>query len=119
MMRSRKKPLVVGITGPTRSGKSWISKELVKSFDDIQVSNNAHKPTPPGGGKKVLVLGQDSFWRRAVKLESGVFSAEEPKCTDFDGFVKKIKEKIEELTINGGEGVLVVEGFQLLHGIRY
>ena len=53
-------PIVIGITGCTRSGKSWLAKALsyVLKYNH---SNNKNKAPP-----SVTIVGQDRFWRQPV-----------------------------------------------------
>lgn len=58
-----KKPIVIGITGGTGSGKSTVSKEIFKSIDD----------------KNVVVIEQDSYYKDQSNL-----SFQERKKTNYD-----------------------------------
>lgn len=108
-------PLVVGITGSTRSGKSWVAKLLAKRLG-----------MPRGG-----IVEQDSFWCRAVRVRTPegeeLISEEEPDCTDHGAFAAAIQHAAENPEnascgagegITGGRGCVIAEGFQLLHDER-
>merc|ERR1740129_196776 len=101
------KPVVIGITGCTRSGKSRLAKALQQRL------------AVPGSA----VIGQDGFWQRAVQVTTPVgrqvISEEEPECTDSDAFVAAIQEAVGEAAAAGkGRPCVIVEGFQLVHDPR-
>lgn len=58
-----KKPIVIGITGGTGSGKSTVSKEIFKSIDD----------------KNVMIIEQDSYYKDQSNL-----SFDDRKKTNYD-----------------------------------
>mmetsp|Transcript_2246 Transcript_2246/g.5053 ORF Transcript_2246/g.5053 Transcript_2246/m.5053 type:complete len:243 (+) Transcript_2246:63-791(+) len=105
----RRTPIVVvGITGSSRSGKSWLSKELSKCL------------LLPHGA----VVEQDRFWRRSSIVQTAdgrrMVSEDEPECTDSDAFLDAIRCAISEAQPLAGcdWGCVIVEGFQLLHDKR-
>jgi len=95
-------PLVIGITGCTRGGKSWTAKALRNAFTASLGANGS-----------VAVVGQDSFWRRPVRITCANgkvrSSEEEPECTDHAAFAAAIQ------TARQSRRVVIAEGFQLLH----
>ena len=98
---------VIGITGCTRSGKSWVAKELASALR--------------ARGLRATVVSQDSFWRRAVQIslrtpsvsgaskETQAWSEEEPACVDHAAFASQIRSKRDECD------VVIAEGFLLAH----
>ena len=92
---------VIGLTGATRCGKSRIAAAL--------------KAALVAKGVKVVIVGQDAFWERAVKVRvenSEAYSQEEPECTNHARFAARIRSAMEECSAGG---VVIAEGFQLLH----
>ena len=89
-------PVVIGLTGPTRSGKSWVAKE---------------KRALEAAGTSAGVVGQDAYWVRAVQIKvdgRAVWSEEEPGCTDHAAFAEAIRRMGRE------RQVVIAEGFQLV-----
>lgn len=95
-------PVVIGLTGASRCGKSWVAKDLAEAFS-----------LPHG-----CIVGQDSYWKRSmrVRLPDGrdVMSDEEPACVDNGKFVDAVERAITTAT-GQGQKVVIVDGFQLLH----
>jgi uridine kinase/predicted NAD-dependent protein-ADP-ribosyltransferase YbiA (DUF1768 family) len=92
------KAVIIGITGCTRCGKGWLSKELQR--------------VAASAGKRVALIGQDEFWLQARQLHvQGKMrvSYEDPECFDHRRLATAIKEKM------GGNDLVIVEGCQLLH----
>ena len=104
--------VVIGISGPTRSGKSSLARALASRL----------------GVDPEAIVCQDSFWRRAVQVttESGtIFSEEEPACTDHGAFAQAIQRAVESVQVATASSsaaappaVVIAEGFQLLHDAR-
>ena len=99
---------VIGITGCSRSGKSWVAKAL------------AERLALPGE----RVVGQDVHWRHAVPVSladgRSVNSEEEPECTDHPAFARAIEVAAiggggAAAAGTGGQSVVIAEGFQLVH----
>lgn len=89
---------VIGLTGSTRSGKSWTAKVL-KSALEI-------------GGYSVRIVGQDDFWERTVMVTVAGkqrSSQEETGCTNHGAFAAEIRSAAN------GHAFVIAEGFQLLH----
>eukprot|EP00928_Gymnodinium_smaydae_P046024 TRINITY_DN30622_c0_g1_i1.p1 TRINITY_DN30622_c0_g1~~TRINITY_DN30622_c0_g1_i1.p1 ORF type:complete len:243 (+),score=52.94 TRINITY_DN30622_c0_g1_i1:118-846(+) len=84
-------PTVIALSGCSRSGKSRLAKAL-------------------GSKLGARVIGQDSYWKGAVKG-----SEEDPKCTDWNRFYKDLIAAIKK---SQASGFVVVEGFQVLHDER-
>ena len=99
--------LVIGLTGATRSGKSRLAEMLRARLVER--------------GHTVELVGQDAFWVKCVEVAlsdgSVVQSEEETSCTDHEAFVAAIKEARTRVGGNGAtrRGVVLTEGFQLLH----
>lgn len=90
--------VVIGITGCSRCGKGWVSKELLRAVE--------------AAGKKATIIGQDEFWFQTcqVNVHGHVrTSEEEPECTDHEKFAAAIKEKANT------HDVVIAEGFHLVH----
>ncbi len=86
-------PIVIGITGATRSGKGRVSRALALAL---------------GGA---TIVGQDKFWFRPwPDAATGELSEEEPECTNHSIFAEKIQEAIAS-----GARFVIAEGFLLLH----
>jgi len=96
------RPLVIGLTGSTRSGKSWVARLLCERLD---------LPSE-------CVVGQDSFWCRAVRVRTpdgeDMVSEEEPDCTDHGAFADAIQRAADQ-AVAAFQGCLIAEGFQLVH----
>ena len=96
------KSVVIGITGCSRCGKGWVSKELLRAIE--------------AQGKKATIVEQDEFWVQAcqVKVDGQMrTSEEEPECTNHGKFAAAIKEKTHTT-----HDVVIAEGFQLVHDTR-
>ena len=89
--------MVVGLTGCSRSGKSWIAGEVKRTLD-------------AQGKKTSVVVGQDSFWVQSVMVKVGAqmrSSEEDPQCTDNEAFERAIRH---EMLLHD---VVIAEGFQV------
>ena len=89
--------MVVGLTGCSRSGKSWIAGEVQRTLD-------------AQGKKSSVVVGQDSFWVQSVMVKVGAqmrSSEEDPDCTDNEAFERAIRH---EMLLHD---VVIAEGFQV------
>jgi len=99
---SPKSVIVVGITGCSRSGKSWVAKELRALLGSCQI------------------VGQDSYWVRPWQVTvdgKQVTSEEEPECTDHDAFASAIASASAAAAkgFDGSKsGCVIAEGFQLV-----
>eukprot|EP00667_Euglena_gracilis_P024892 EG_transcript_28880 len=99
-------PLVVGISGVSRSGKSRLARRLQQLL----------------GGQAIC---QDAFWRQCWPVTAAGrewLSQEAPECTDWDAFDRAVAAALAELTSAPTTGhqrpLLFLEGFQLLHDER-
>ena len=81
-------PAVIALSGCSRSGKSRVAGALRQRLG-------------------ATVVEQDRYWTRAVEG-----SDEDPRCTDWSRFHGDVAAAI------GKGGVVVVEGFQVLHDAR-
>eukprot|EP01065_Artemidia_motanka_P034192 TRINITY_DN4137_c2_g1_i2.p1 TRINITY_DN4137_c2_g1~~TRINITY_DN4137_c2_g1_i2.p1 ORF type:complete len:200 (+),score=11.73 TRINITY_DN4137_c2_g1_i2:135-734(+) len=97
----------IGICGCSRSGKSRLANALRSTFEDRKCP--------------VVVVNQDPFWYTSaiVQLPCGKQkrSEEEPACTNWDSFSGAVAEARRSCAAKGG-GVVIVEGFQMLHDER-
>jgi uridine kinase len=99
---SPKPVVVVGITGCSRSGKSWVAKELRSLLGSCQI------------------VGQDAYWARMCQVTvdgKQVSSEEEPECTDHDAFASAIANASAAAakSFDGSKSSFVIaEGFQLV-----
>jgi len=102
------RPVVIGITGCTRSGKSRLAQAI---RDELRLPQSS-------------VVAQDAFWSHAVLVQASsgaeVVSEEEPECTDNTLFAAALQEAIAAaVPLPGrGRGCVIAEGFQLLHDDR-
>ena len=97
-------PTIIGVTGCTRAGKSWVAGSLASALQ--------------AAGTRVCVIGQDKFWQRAVSVKVKVdgkmtemSSEEEPGCTDHQAFANAIR--VQQAA--GHHEVIIAEGYLLLH----
>ncbi len=115
-----KKPLIIGITGGSGSGKTTFITELKKAFSK----------------KELCVISQDDYYRPIHKQpidSKGVEDFDQPKSIDKNAFVNDVKRLIkgkkvkrEEYTFNNKHvkpkllvfrpaPVIIVEGIFVLH----
>jgi uridine kinase len=97
----KKKPLVIGIGGISRAGKTSVTKFIAKSFN-IQ---------------KVIQI--DKYLIGPIKkfdenLQDYIEDWEDPICYDLDKFYQDLKFEIENY-----EGVIIAEGFLLFSKKEY
>ena len=102
--------VVIGITGCTRCGKGRVSRALSRRLGDT------------------VIVCQDDYWIGAVAVTTpdgnSVTSDEQPECTDHLGFAAAIEDAIKRAAATAGGrdhtvfGVVIAEGFQLLHHER-
>eukprot|EP01047_Picozoa_sp_COSAG01_P033071 COSAG01_NODE_2418_length_7734_cov_8.527570_4_plen_1691_part_00 len=104
----RSQPVVIGITGCTRSGKSWAASVLRDHLSS--------------DGVPCTIICQDSFWSRAVDVQrdngSVVSSKEEPQCFDHAAFALAIEQAIRTARLQSPAGIVIAEGIQLMHDPR-
>jgi uridine kinase len=96
--------LVVAVSGPSRSGKSRLSRFLAESLTGA-----------------VTVISQDDFWFQPCEVivnGKPQMSEEDPQCTGWDKLVGAVEAAREDLQRSGGGGFLVVEGFTVLSDQR-
>jgi ADP-ribosylglycohydrolase/uridine kinase len=88
--------LVIGISGASRSGKSWVAEKLVKRLGLVPEA----------------LIGQDAFWFKNVKVMldgQKVDSSEEPEGVNHEELAETI-ENVKHIS-----PVVIVEGYVLLH----
>lgn len=81
-----KRPLIIGITGGTGSGKSTVSKEIFKSIHE----------------KKIAVIQQDSYYKDQSHLtyeERVKTNYDHPFAFDNDLLIEHLKDLLENKTI--------------------
>eukprot|EP00794_Sanderia_malayensis_P015997 gene15997-17608_t len=66
IMKDRKKPFLIGVAGGTCCGKSEVCKKILKDLGQANVESEK---------RKVIILGQESFYRELSKEESALADA--------------------------------------------
>eukprot|EP00746_Dinoflagellata_sp_MGD_P065031 gnl/MRDRNA2_/MRDRNA2_27103_c0_seq1.p1 gnl/MRDRNA2_/MRDRNA2_27103_c0~~gnl/MRDRNA2_/MRDRNA2_27103_c0_seq1.p1 ORF type:complete len:231 (-),score=35.93 gnl/MRDRNA2_/MRDRNA2_27103_c0_seq1:111-803(-) len=101
---------VIGISGPSRSGKSRLASALQERL---------------GGAPWCETISQDAFWRSCqTRLVNGVekVSEEERTCTDWKEFESAVSDLVSEQKANADRDstrrmrYVIVEGFSLFYG---